>query len=650
MFNSWIAFANPEGKDFNEITCYLRVGISIVGPGDDQVALNDETGPNTAEEQEVMMPAQIRKQYKQLKIRFIKGEKFPKMDLAGTIDAYIQTVFFKKKLATQAVTQSKNTHETLIEQEFWLPVQWPLATDRLVLKLYDQDNVKDEIVGSMFFSLKQMITDSGDTGTLKWTNLYGSPLGCSGENTEKMNNFPEFASTWKGRLLMHISATDTKNPEMKVDKLNAEFKTQIVKSGALDYLDFEVIAEVGTGISLPAKKKYSVRIQINDYLIQTKTAIEQKGNYNRWSERLPVSTFKGPYKSIEELGRIYVYLMDGEEPICFWKGLAADFTDPNPAYRWLPLQCDLAKGRVTNSWEAGLVQVKITIHNKSKNGAFDFQKLDAWKKLPPKRLNSYKIRCFIFQCKDIPSADSDGASDPYINVWNPDDKVIKTQVIDDNINPMFFEALELYYDFDKLENAPPVVLNLWDKDDLLDGDDYLGRCVIYLNEASTSNDDTIPLPKWHDIRVSFSEKDPACGQMLVSLSIVEDDYSYKIPINYLKLTEQIEYKEFNVEINVLGLRNLQSFGLMPIKKPFIKFNLRSLLPPEKAQAVTNIKTQPSAAGCNPNINTVINFAIDLPVQKLFCPRLQCDVYDFVYKGLVQPLIGTFSINIGDIMH
>lgn len=117
---------------------------------------------------------------------------------------------------------------------------------------------------------------------------------------------------------------------------------------------------------------------------------------------------------------------------------------------------------------------------------------------------------------------------------------------------------------------------------MLDADDYLGRCVVYLSNASLSTDDTIPEPKWHDIRIGFSESDPPCGQMLVSFAVVEDDYSFKIPINYLSLTEEIEYKDFNVEINVLGLRNLESFGLMPVKKPFIKFNLRSLLPPEKA--------------------------------------------------------------------
>jgi len=170
-------------------------------------------------------------------------------------------------------------------------------------------------------------------------------------------------------------------------------------------------------------------------------------------------------------------------------------------------------------------------------------------------------------------------------------------VINDNINPIFFESLELYYDFDNIQNAPPVILNIWDHDDaILDGDDFLGRSVVYLGDASLSNDDSIPEPKWHDIKVGQSESEPACGQILCSFSVVEDDYVYKIPISYLKLTEEIEYKEYNVEINVLGLRNLESFGLLPVKKPFVRFNLRSLLPPEKAQAVTNIKTLPSATG------------------------------------------------------
>jgi hypothetical protein len=63
----------------------------------------------------MLMPASIKKVYKQVKIRFVKGENFPKMDIGGTIDAFIETIFFKKKLKTKPVTQSKNTHDCLIE-------------------------------------------------------------------------------------------------------------------------------------------------------------------------------------------------------------------------------------------------------------------------------------------------------------------------------------------------------------------------------------------------------------------------------------------------------------------------------------------------------------------------------------------------------
>ena len=101
-----------------------------------------------------------------------------------------------------------------------------------------------------------------------------------------------------------------------------------------------------------------------------------------------------------------------------------------------------------------------------------------------------------------------------------------------------------------------------------------------------------------------------------------------------------------MDINVLGLRQLESFGLMPIKKPFVKFRVKSLLPPEKAQAVTNVSTDPNACGPNPNINTMLTFNVQLPIEELYCPSLACDCFDYVFMGLSQPLIGTFSIPVG----
>lgn len=39
----------------------------------------------------------------------------------------------------------------------------------------------------------------------------------------------------------------------------------------------------------------------------------------------------------------------------------------------------------------------------------------------------------------------------------------------------------------------------------------------------------------------------------------------------------------------------------------------------------------------------------LPDDNLFCPNLSCQVFDQILKGLHQPLLGTFSIGIGDLI-
>lgn len=186
--------------------------------------------------------------------------------------------------------------------------------------------------------------------------------------------------------------------------------------------------------------------------------------------------------------------------------------------------------------KAGMIQVKLSINHKSKNGPVDFKQYYSWKKPPPKRLNSWKIRAYIYQCKDLPAADDEGTSDPYIEVWSPDVKKSLTPIVEDNCNPIFFSTLEIYYDFMTPEDSPPIILNIWDKDEgAFDSDDFLGRAVIFLKDASLSEDDNIPLPKWHKIVMGFSENEPSIGEVLCSFSLVADDYSFKVPTEYLKL-------------------------------------------------------------------------------------------------------------------
>jgi len=200
-------------------------------------------------------------------------------------------------------------------------------------------------------------------------------------------------------------------------------------------------------------------------------------------------------------------------------------------------------------------------------------------------------------------------------------------------------------EFNDLNRAPPVILNVFDTDeDLLDStDDFIGRATIFLNKVDVlSNDDTIPYPRWYPVKKDITEPyDEKTGaKVLCSFSITESDFVFKVPSENLELNNPFEYapgvlypmpnlmkRTFKCDIMVLGLRNLLSSGLLPIRKAYVKFGVKSLLPPEQSKAIDDIQTLPSDGGPNPNINTTLQFEVVIPSDPTFCPMMTCDVYD-----------------------
>lgn len=138
------------------------------------------------------------------------------------------------------------------------------------------------------------------------------------------------------------------------------------------------------------------------------------------------------------------------------------------------------------------------------------------------------MRAYIYQCKDLPSADNDGCADPFVELWSNLTERTLTPVVEDNCNPMFFSCIQTYMDFDTPETAPPIVLNIWDKDiGIIDSEDFMGRAVISIKDASKSDNDTIPTPKWHKVRMGFNDDEPSFGEILVSFSITSDQFEFK---------------------------------------------------------------------------------------------------------------------------
>jgi hypothetical protein len=78
--------------------------------------------------------------------------------------------------------------------------------------------------------------------------------------------------------------------------------------------------------------------------------------------------------------------MSGNNPICYYKDDIENFLDPNPIFRWISLIPDLSLGKVTEDHKAGIVSIKMSIHDKTLNGPIKFSDYATWKKDPPKRL------------------------------------------------------------------------------------------------------------------------------------------------------------------------------------------------------------------------------------------------------------------------
>ena len=96
-----------------------------------------------------------------------------------------------------------------------------------------------------------------------------------------MNSNPELASTWKGRILIQVVAEKTEKPVIKVEDLPDEIVE--LSLPFLELREYEIIAEVGQGIALPAAKNYTVRIKIGDYVLGTEKALFAENTYNKWN-------------------------------------------------------------------------------------------------------------------------------------------------------------------------------------------------------------------------------------------------------------------------------------------------------------------------------------------------------------------------------
>jgi len=296
---------------------------------------------------------------------------------------------------------------------------------------------------------------------------------------------------------------------------------------------------------------------------------------------------------------------------------------------------DLAIGEVKEHYKSGILGIRMTVHDVKNEGEINWNDYPYWAMKMKRRPQIIKVRAYVFQARDLPAADANGSSDPFARITDCAAEV-DTMVIFDNVNPIWYQTLELGYEAASLEDMPPIIVDTYDidvntigKNDL----DFLARSVLYIHDIEPySEGDSVPRPKWYPM--FYKKGDPKSGEILMSFSVVEDDYMFKTVSEKINLPKEagIIMREYNCQMNILGLRNLSSPGIFPVKKANIFFNLKSMVAPDVGDAVENIKTEPSAPGPDPTLNTLIEFDIELPTDRLYCPRMACRVNDNVMMG------------------
>lgn len=127
------------------------------------------------------------------------------------------------------------------------------------------------------------------------------------------------------------------------------------------------------------------------------------------------------------------------------------------------------------------------------------------------------------------------------------------------------------------------------------------KYISYVKYGQKDLKDQLPeRPEWFDIK--YGQDDLTSGRILASFNFYEEP-----PLVILRQLSQ-PLQKYHVNIKVLGVRGLVSLGIIPVKRPFIRFDINSLRMPSERSSVKekgHLQTEPKESGPDANISTTI---------------------------------------------
>ena len=256
---------------------------------------------------------------------------------------------------------------------FIIPLELPLIHDTLKFTVWDKDSLIDELCASFIINAKSALKyapEEGGQTCKKWINLYGAPMGYSGDNCKAMNNDPTVATAWKGRVFVEYWVESIKYPIMSIKEIKDFTALNAMEKAVKEY---ELAIEFGEGICLPYKKDFKLRLIIGSHKFESDSAKQYNQSWNRWSKRTVVK-FKETYNNLKRFPTFFLQLTDGDKwPLCYYRDSLVNFTDPSAPMRWVALEKDDAVGYVKDDEKAGFVSFRLFIRETSDKNTAGFE-------------------------------------------------------------------------------------------------------------------------------------------------------------------------------------------------------------------------------------------------------------------------------------
>mmetsp|Transcript_15392 Transcript_15392/g.31719 ORF Transcript_15392/g.31719 Transcript_15392/m.31719 type:complete len:1960 (+) Transcript_15392:197-6076(+) len=693
FYREWVGLIDDTSVGDSGIQGYLKLSISIIGPGDKLVVHDEESDKKLEKEREekegikAAIPPSIKRENVYLVTTIHRAEYLPVMDSSnlisnGGIDAFFQCELgtARQRTKTKTIKGDRSQLNPEWNSELWLPVTIPIMSDIIKYTVWDADRTGNYLVSTCTDRFNVLNGDSDKSTPPHWRNLYGAQINgyeigkafskFAAEKDWKAhyNKYPENAPHYRGRILIS-QRIESKPPPKKdgSDRVDEAFRLKlprrIKQSEQPPQETYKIRAMIISGTEIPKfmralhVRKMQVKIQCGKNEIYS-SRVENTNGVCEWYELIETEPFLYP-KDPDQIPDIIVSICKGKEtstvPIAFKRFKFQDVMNENfqNESQWVTFGEDKALDLLNNDQFPGSVLMRLgcgksDLADRTRH-SWESSLSSSTEKTP------YQLRCHIYQARSLPASDANGLMDPYfainfngMNYNSRSAKTIKNGRADHKLpslvkkktcDPLWYKTICFDTQLPDPQFFPQVNFQLFDWDAGLDPDDYCGCFNALLTEENiTDADDTeLKTPSWFSLMKE--EEGDSEGEILCCFQLIKKRAPEMVMPDIPDISPEL--MDAFIEVVVIGCRDLSPYQMMPMQFPKVEFSVDS--PDGARKQATDNSKRPS--GSNPNFLERIVLPCKMPVDAIFAPPMTVRLFDYRLAGMFKPICGVTKVDL-----